>query len=308
METVLDNVVISSRVGKPFGVIWAIELWERFGYYGVQAIITLYFVNQLGYSESASFYVFGSFTAFSYGFVWMGGWLGDKYLGTKCTMVIGAIVLMFSYAGLALANHHTIFYALAGIIIGSSLFKANPSSLISKMYAKGDAALDGAMTLYYMAVNVGSVLSMSITPIVAQRYGWSYAFWICSIGLLLGLFNYTIYRKLLADLGTSLDKQAINFKRIGITLICSILAIAIVAQLLTKTSICNWIVYCVVSVAFLYFLKIAFSKASFAYLGLDQHHWLPIYGLHLVYLGHLLMTYQGKHQTLVSFLYWHSDI
>lgn len=264
METLLENVVVTSRVGKPFWVVWAIELWERFGYYGVQAIIALYFVNQLGYSESASFYIFGSFSAFSYGFVWIGGWLGDKYLGSKCTLVIGATILMLSYAGLALANQHTIFYALAGIIIGSALFKANPSSLISKMYAKGDTALDGAMTLYYMAVNVGSVFSMSITPIVAQKYGWSYAYWICAFGLFLGLCNYAMYRHLLVGLGSEFDKKPINFKRVSLAVICSMFAIILIAQLLTKTAICNWIVYCVVSMVFLYFLKIAFSLTGIA--------------------------------------------
>ena len=192
--------VKSTAFGKTFWVIWGIELWERFGYYGVQAILALYFVKQLGYTETESFYVFGSFSAFVYGFVWIGGLIGDNYLGAKRTMVLGVVILMLSYAALALASHKTVFYALAGIVVGNALFKANPSSLISKMFAKGDPAFDGAMTLYYMAVNLGSVFSMALTPIIAQKYGWGYAYGLCSVGLFFGLLNYYCYRSILASL------------------------------------------------------------------------------------------------------------
>lgn len=259
IEATLTKSKGASTPNKPFWVLWAIELWERFGYYGVQAILALYFVQHLGYSESTSFYLFGSFAAFSYGFVWVGGWIGDKYLGAKRTLVLGAIILMLSYIGLALANHHTIFYALAGIIVGNSLFKANPSSLISKLYKKGDAALDSAMTLYYMAVNVGSMMALALTPIIAQKYGWSDAFWMSAVGLFLGLGNYFIYRRVLAGIKTKAGHRKFSVRRYGLVLIASLLAIPIIAQLLDHTTICNWVVYTVVAGAFVYFLKLAFS-------------------------------------------------
>jgi POT family proton-dependent oligopeptide transporter len=253
------NEVTSSKLTKPFWVIWNIELWERFGYYGVQAILALYFVSQLGYTESQSFYVFGSFSAFVYGFVWLGGWVGDKYLGTKRTLILGTIILMFSYAGLALANHNTIFYALAGIIVGNALFKANPSSLISKMYKKGDAGLDSAMTYYYMAVNIGSMFSMAITPIIAQKYGWTSAFWLCAVGLFWGMGNYFIFRHFLDNIVIKIEEKSLNIKRTLLVLMGSVIAIFIIAQLLNHTQLCNFIVYTIVTGGFLYFLKIAFS-------------------------------------------------
>jgi len=259
MEAIIQEVSRSSRLSKPFWVVWSIELWERFGYYGVQSILALYFVQQLGYSEHQSFYVFGSFTAFVYGFVWVGGWIGDHYLGAKRTLVLGTAILAVSYGALALSNAHTIFYALSGIVVGNALFKANPSSLISKLYAKGDAGLDGAMTFYYMAVNVGSMLSIAITPIVAQNYGWTLAFWLCSLGLMLGLGNYFIYRRVLTHLSTPAGQKPLKITRLTIVLIGSVLATSIIAQLLNHTTICNWIVYSVVSFAFLCYIKIAFT-------------------------------------------------
>lgn len=243
--------------GKAFWVIWIIEFWERFGYYGVQAIITLYFVQQLGYSQAQSFYVFGSFSAFVFGFIWLGGYIGDQYLGAKRTLVLGAIILMLSYAALALATHKTVFYALAGIIVGNALFKANPSSLVSKMYEKGDPALDGAITMYYMAVNVGSFFSMALTPLIAVRYGWPPAYWLCAIGLLIGLANYFYFKNALINIATQACKESLQLHRLFIVIGLSAVALIIIAQLLTNTRVCNMIVYLVVTAVFVYFIKTA---------------------------------------------------
>lgn len=246
-------------LSKPFWVIWGIELWERFGFYGVQAILALYFVQQLGYSQAESFYVFGSFSAFVYGFNWLGGYIGDNYLGTKRTLLLGATILMFSYAALALSSHNTVFYALSGIIVGNALFKANPSSLISKLYAKGDAAFDSAITMYYMAINIGSFISMALTPVIAKSYGWSYAYWLCAFGLFVGLLNYFVFRHVLQDIGTPVGKAALKIHRLFTIIIGSAIALFIIAQLLPHTAVCTTIVYLVTGIAFIYFLKIAFS-------------------------------------------------
>ncbi|MFZ9034684.1 MAG: oligopeptide:H+ symporter [Francisellaceae bacterium] len=255
----MSAAVQSRGLPKPFWVVWGIELWERFGYYGTQAILTLYFVQQLGFSQQDSFYVFGSFAAFVYGFLWVGGLIGDRFLGAKRTVALGAIILMLSYVGLALANQNTIFYALGGVIVGNALFKANPSSLISKLYAKGDPALDGAMTLYYMAINIGAFISMMITPIVAAKWGWHYAFWICAIGLFLGLLNYAIFYPLLKNIASEAGKKPMQFGRLIMIIAASLVAIIVFGNLLPHTAICYTIVYIVVTGGFLFFLYTAFS-------------------------------------------------
>lgn len=254
------NYPNSGKLGKPFWVVWGIELWERFGFYGTQAILALYFVKQLGYSESLSISVFGSFSAFVYGFVWIGGYLGDSYLGTKRTMMLGAIILFFSYVGLALSTHATVFYALAAIIVGNTLFKANAGSMISKMYRKGDPAFDGAMTMYYMAVNVGSLISMFLTPIIAENWGWSYAFWLCALGLFLGVANYFVFINVLSNISTGADKEPIRWHRMILVTCISLLSLSVIAWLLPNTFLCSLIVYLVVGAVFLYFLKLAFAR------------------------------------------------
>ena len=246
---------------KAFWVLWALELWERFGYYGVQAILALYFVSHLGYTESESFYIFGSFSAFVYGFVWIGGWLGDNYLGAKRTLLLGAIILTSSYLALAVLGKGTIFYALAGIIVGNTLFKANPSSLISKLYHDHEQGLDGAMTLYYMAVNVGSMLSMTITPIIAAQGGWLYAFGLCALGLVIGLACFLMYREHLSGVSTPAGRQAMDWQRLAIVLFGSVLSIIVIAQFLMYTWLCTCIIYGFALLSFAYYFKLTAQAA-----------------------------------------------
>lgn len=244
---------------KPFWILWAIELWERFGYYGMQAIIPLYFLQALGFSQKMSFYTFGSFAAFVYGFIWFGGFLGDKFIGAKRTIFIGALILAASYTSLAFATKATIFYSLGGIIMGNALFKANPSSLISKLYKKGDSALDGAMTLYYMAINIGAFISMAITPIIANNYGWKLAFGVSAVGLIIGLINYITFYRHLDGVATVAGKEPMQPKRVIATLAICLLGTLVIGTLLPHTSICYTLVALTVSIGFIYYLKIAFG-------------------------------------------------
>ena len=139
---------------KPFYLIFSIEFWERFGFYGMQAILTVYMVKILGMSETASFTLFGAFSALVYGSVAIGGWVGDKVLGTKRTIRLGAMVLVVGYALLGLSatsgygGSDLIYIAMGFITMGNGLFKANPSSLLAKVYGKDDPRLDGAFTMY----------------------------------------------------------------------------------------------------------------------------------------------------------------
>lgn len=167
---------------KAFYLIFSIELWERFGYYGLQGIMAVYLVKQLGMSEADSITLFSSFSALVYGLVAIGGWLGDKILGTKRVIMLGAVVLAIGYALVAWSGHDAgiVYMGMAAIAVGNGLFKANPSSLLSTCYAKDDPRLDGAFTMYYMSVNIGSFFSMLATPWLAARYGWSTAFALAS--------------------------------------------------------------------------------------------------------------------------------
>jgi len=262
MKSSLNNtrdIVQKKNKSKVFWVLWVIELWERFGYYGTQAILSLYFVHKLGYTEKESFYVFGSFSAFVYGFIWIGGYLGDHYFGAKRTLFLGAIILMIAYALLGIADKHTVFYALALIVVGNTLFKANPSSLISKLYKKGDFRLDGAMTMYYMAVNIGAMISMGITPVIAENYGWGPAFLLCSLGLMLGILSFHFFKKQMQNLSTSAGECPLSLSRLFAIIGGAVIATFVIANLLPHIWICDVIVTVTVASGLAYFIKLALS-------------------------------------------------
>ena len=97
--------------------------------------------------------------------------------------------------GFIFADKQTIYYIFAGIIIGNAIFKANPSSLISKIFDKGDGRLNSAMTLYYLAINMGGLICMALTPVISQIYGYTHAFILCSIGLFIRIAGFILFYK-----------------------------------------------------------------------------------------------------------------
>lgn len=195
---------------RAFHMIFMLELWERFGFYTVQGILTLYFIRYLGYSDAASYYTFGAYSALVYGMVVIGGYLGDRVLGTKRTIVLGLVVLAAGYFSLALTDKEHVFLALGLICVGNGLFKANPSNLLSKCYEENDPRLHGGFTLYYMAINLGSMVALFVGPAVSSRYGYSYAYLISAIGLVLGLANYWFQHQYVSHINTEADKRTIT--------------------------------------------------------------------------------------------------
>ena len=247
----------------PFWVVWSIELWELFGYYGMQAVISLYFMNKLGYTTKESFAIFGVFFSFCFGFVWLGGKLGDTYFGAKRTLLLGAVILALSYMYLGFANTHTVFYAMSGIVMGNALFKANPSSLVSKLYDKGNPALDSAMTMYYMAINVGEFLAAFSVPYIikdvhwGQYSGWTFAFLTCGLGLVVGILSYLIFYRHLKQVGTEADALPFQWQRFVVTLLLTVIGFVIVAKLIEHVVLADAVIYLVVFGGICYYVYIA---------------------------------------------------
>lgn len=195
---------------RAFPMIFMLEIWERFGFYTVQGVLTLYFIRFLGFSEIESYYIFGAFSALVYGLVVVGGYLGDSILGTKRTIVLGLIILALGYLFLALATRETVYLALGLIAVGNGIFKANPSNLLAKCYEENDPRLHSAFTLYYMAINLGSTFSLFLGPFFASHYGYFYAYFLSAIGLVIGLANYFMQKQYIAHIHTPADDRPIS--------------------------------------------------------------------------------------------------
>jgi POT family proton-dependent oligopeptide transporter len=224
---------------KSFYLIFSIELWERFGYYGLQGIMAVYLVKQLGMSEADSITLFSSFSALVFGLVAVGGWLGDKVLGTKRVIMLGTIVLALGYGLVAYSGHDAaiVFMGMATIAVGNGLFKANPSALLSTCYDKDDPRLDGAFTMYYMAINIGSFFSMLATPWLAAKFGWSVAFSLSFVGMLITLVNFMFCKRWVKDYGSKPDFLPVHFGKLFATIIGVVVLIVIATWLLHNQSV-----------------------------------------------------------------------
>jgi proton-dependent oligopeptide transporter, POT family len=238
---------------KSFSTVFLIEMWERFGFYGMQVLMVTYMVKKLGFAESDSNLVWGAAAALIYATPAVGGWIGDKFLGTRRTMLTGAVVLMLGYAMLWIPTDNAVFLyvALGVIVLGNGLFKPNAGNLVRKIYEGDEVKIDSAFTIYYMAVNVGSTISMLLTPwirdYVGEHYGdalgWHTAFGVCSNGLILGLVNYFFMRHTLAHIGSAPDETRPPMKHVLGVLVGGVAIIGVSAVILQNQTVAQWCVY-----------------------------------------------------------------
>jgi POT family proton-dependent oligopeptide transporter len=223
---------------RGFTTLFLVEMWERFGYYGMTAVVVLFMVQRLGYTDDRANLTFGAFAALAYTVPAIGGWIGDKLLGSRRTMVLGALILALGYIGLAIPNHPgLLFPALAIVAVGGGVFKANPANLISKLYEGDDAKIDSAFTMYYMAVNVGATASQLATPLIAVKVGWHVAFAVSAGGLIVGLLNYFAMSRYLRHVGSDPDFRPLNMTRLVQVLIAIVVGIVLVAFIIQNRAV-----------------------------------------------------------------------
>ncbi|CAG9240228.1 Di/tripeptide permease DtpA [Paraburkholderia tropica] len=203
---------------RSFTTVFLIEMWERFGYYGMAALLVLFMVGQVGFTDSQANLTWGAFTALVYAAPAIGGWIGDQVLGARRSMIAGAAVLAVGYLMLALPNDslHHMFASLGVIVVGNGLFKSNAANLVRRIYEGDDARLDSAFTIYYMAVNVGSTVSMLATPWIKDHWGWHAAFAVCCAGMVFGVLNFFLMRRTLAHIGSAPDDEPLRLGRVAL--------------------------------------------------------------------------------------------
>jgi len=220
---------------RSFSTVFMIEMWERFGYYGMQALIIYYMVQRLGFADERANLTWSAAAALIYVAPAIGGWIGDKVLGTRRTMLLGAGILALGYALMTVPTENTwaLFGALGVIVVGNGLFKANAGNLVRKIYEGDDSRIDSAFTIYYMAVNIGSTISMLLTPWIkdyvnatwGNELGWHAAFGVCAIGLIFGLVNYMLMRASMRHIGSAPDEQPLHMGKLLAVLGVGVLAV-----------------------------------------------------------------------------------
>jgi proton-dependent oligopeptide transporter, POT family len=230
-------VIVSSKkpefAGHPKGlyVLFFAEMWERFSYYGMRALLIFYLTQHWLFGDEKSSVIYGAYTALVYIAPVLGGYLADKYLGQRKAVAFGALLLTFghflmAFEGLSGVSDPLVkqadpainifWLALSFIIVGSGFLKANISVIVGQLYPRTDIRRDGAYTIFYMGINVGAAVGTIIAGYLGQTYGWSYGFGAAGIGMLLGLVVFTVYRPLLLGKGESSNPERLNQPFMGI--------------------------------------------------------------------------------------------
>lgn len=264
----MNTSPVSVTKTRSFSTVFLIEMWERFGYYGMQALIIYYMVQRLGFTDDRANLTWSAAAALIYVAPAIGGWIGDKILGTRRTMLIGAVVLAVGYALMAVPTENVsfLFFSLGVIVVGNGLFKANAGNLVRKIYEGDDSKIDSAFTIYYMAVNLGSMISMLLTPWIkdyvnatyGNELGWHAAFAVCCAGLLVGLFNYLVMRQSLEHIGSEPDQRPMSYKNLLLVLAGGVMTVFASAYVLDHENVARFFVYVagvVVAGIFIYLIK-----------------------------------------------------
>ncbi len=209
----------SDILGHPKGlfVCFATEMWERFSYYGMRALLILYLTKHWEFSDATSYLIYGAYTSLVYIMPVFGGMLADQILGSKKAVTYGAILLVFGHLGMTVESNEQIFYlSLALIVSGVGFLKPNISTMVGALYEEGDPRRDSGFTIFYMGINIGAFTATLLCGYLGEEIGWAWGFGAAGIGMLLGLMIFLWGQKYLEGLAEPPSEQY-KEKRGGIT-------------------------------------------------------------------------------------------
>ena len=176
--------------GHPVGLftIFFAEMWERFSYYGMRALLVFYMIKGfLGLNDNDAYGIYGAYTALVYASPFIGGMLADQLLGARRAVIVGGLLMAAGHLLMGVENSTAFFVALALLICGNGFFKPNISTIVGGLYPKGSGKKDAGFTIFYMGINLGAAMSPVVCGYVGETYGWHYGFGLATIGMLIGV-------------------------------------------------------------------------------------------------------------------------
>lgn len=283
---------MSNKQPKALTLLFAVQMWECFSYYGMRALLLLYLVERLNFTDKYAYGVYALYGALTeFGGIF-GGLLADKLLGLRAAIVLGGFIMMSGHLCMALGDHSQFLFAgLALIIVGSGLFSSNISALLGLFYGPEDDRREEGFTLFYVGINLGALLATLLCGWVGETYGWHYDFGLAAGGLLLGLSAFFFFGSALEDKGyppRRIKKREIT----GLALGFSILVLAVMAVLTMEHIFLGLIVpVCILLVGYT-LLQLMWDKA------LNMRNLI----LFLLFLGAMVVFYAAEDLAASSLL------
>ena len=182
-------------------VLFATELWERFGFYTLGAMLALYLrdpVQGMGWREQDATTLFSYYLMFVYASPLIGGWLADKWMGHRLAITVGAFFFAAGYFLLYVPSISTLYLALTLVVVGNGFFKPNVSAMVGSLYSEGSKLKDSAYNIFYMGINIGAFLAPVVAEFMRQRFGFRLAFTVAGLGMMICLGTFWGFRKYIA--------------------------------------------------------------------------------------------------------------
>ncbi|WP_333694663.1 peptide MFS transporter [Flavobacterium sp.] len=252
-------------LGHPIGlfILFLTEMWERFSFYGMKALLIYYLVKYHLFTDEAGNFIVGGYAAMVYALPVVGGYLADKYLGFRKAVIFGGVLLVLGHLGLAYEGHQAylaengeliqdtfalqaFFFSLSLIILGVGFLKANISSIVGALYEKEDIRRDSGFTIFYMGINLGSFVATLLCGWLGENYGWGYGFGAAGIGMILGLITFIYGQKYLMGKAEPKNPEILTkkvFAGINVEWLIYILSIAslvVIAQMVQRHTVVDW--------------------------------------------------------------------
>ena len=222
MTTNIENMFKDKVLGHPAGlfVLFFTEMWERFSYYGMRALLVMFFTASLldggwGWPREHAYAIFGTYTSLVYLSTLLGGYFADKKIGYRYAVVVGALLMTLGHGAMAVETPFFIYLGLTLLVFGSGFFKPNMTSIISEMYKGKDEKKDGAYTIFYMGVNAGAFLGILLCGYLGEQVGWRWGFGLAGVFMLFGLLQFWFAQNIFGAIGTKPVKAKVADKKIN---------------------------------------------------------------------------------------------
>lgn len=218
---------LPDTAGHPRGLyaLFLTEMWERFSYYGMRALLVLYLVSALDYPRPAALELYATYTALVYLTPIVGGYLADRWLGKRRAVLVGAIVMAMGH--FAMAVPALLHLALGLLVAGNGFFKPNISTIVGALYGPHDPRRDAGFTIFYMGINLGAFLAPLVCGTLGETFGWHYGFAAAGVGMVIGLVVFALGQRRLGDAG--LPPGGAGGADLAVVAVTSVAALGVVA-------------------------------------------------------------------------------
>src|SRR5215470_10267202 len=210
-STVLESSKDTSGLGgHPRGLttLFFTEMWERFSYYGMRALLILYMTTAiaaggLGLDTKTAAGIYGAYTGSVYLMSIPGGWIADNVLGTRNSVLIGGIIIALGHYSMAVPTIYTFFIGLVLIVLGTGLLKPNVSAIVGELYSPEDQRRDAGFSIFYVGINIGAFTAPLVCGFLGEKINWHLGFGVAGVGMTLGLIQYVRGSERLAHVGAA---------------------------------------------------------------------------------------------------------